>query len=284
MGEPVLRQGQWWQQRADDVWLRWNSWSQKWEEQDRSPPPATPTDAQATATQQAYEIEPYRSPVPLSRTLLLLLSIAFVVDVIAVAAGVSERSLLGRAQRGGIVTPAQAEANDTRVMVIGFTQAALFLVTMPIWLLWFRRTYRNLPALGARNLRFKPGWAVGAWFVPFLNLVRPVRMTTDIWQASTPAMDVAPGTPWGSQSSSPLIGFWWAAWLIANYASNIAIRLSFGGDDLDSLAASSLAWIVADSVSATLDVLAIVLVCRITSRQEQRARKLATAGTLVGSP
>lgn len=283
MTEPVLREGQWWQQRNDNVWLRWNPWNQKWEEQDEPPPPASPHDAQPVPPQQTYEIEPYRTPQTVSRTLLILLGIALGLDMIAVGAGLAERSLLVGAQQGALVTPSEAKANDTRMMAIGFTQTALFLVTIPVWLIWFRRAYRNLPALGARNLRFTPGWAVGAWFVPFLNLVRPVRITTDIWQASEPAMNEAVGTPWGSQPSSPLIGFWWAAWIVANYASNIAIRLSFSGDDLDSLAASSLAWVVTDSLNVILDALAIALVWRITSRQERRASKLAAAGALTGS-
>jgi hypothetical protein len=60
----------------------------------------------------------------------------------------------------------------------------------------FRRAYRNLPALGAESPRFSSGWAVGAWFVPFLNLVRPKQIMDDIWRASDPALPAHPGAAW----------------------------------------------------------------------------------------
>jgi serine/threonine-protein kinase len=38
---------------------------------------------------------------------------------------------------------------------VGAVQAGWFLVTAGLWLAWFRRAYLNLPALGARRLRFR---------------------------------------------------------------------------------------------------------------------------------
>ena len=56
---------------------------------------------------------------------------------------------------------------------VGALQATWFLVTAGLWLAWFRRAYLNLPALGARRLRYRPWWAVGAWLLPVFSLFRP---------------------------------------------------------------------------------------------------------------
>src|SRR5664279_2860174 len=41
--------------------------------------------------------------------------------------------------------------------------------------MWFHRAYRNLPTLVNGQLLTTPGWAVGSFFIPFLNLFRPYQ-------------------------------------------------------------------------------------------------------------
>ena len=94
----------------------------------------------------------------------------------------------------------------------------LFVVWMGVHgllIAWTRRLYRNLAPLGARGLRFSEGWAVGAWFVPLLNLVRPKQILNDIWRASEPGTG---SDGWQHNRVSPLLHWWWAAvvggWLL----------------------------------------------------------------------
>ena len=54
------------------------------------------------------------------------------------------------------------------------------------FLVWLHRAWTNLLALGREPLPYSPGWAVGAWLVPFLNLVRPKRMMDIVWRGSDP--------------------------------------------------------------------------------------------------
>src|SRR4029450_13039173 len=78
---------------------------------------------------------------------------------------------------------------------IGAVQAAWFLVTAGLWLAWFRRAYLNLPALGARRLRFRPWWAVGAWLLPVFSLFRPQQVLNDVWRDSDPRPPPRPAPP-----------------------------------------------------------------------------------------
>ena len=97
---------------------------------------------------------------------------------------------------------------------VGLVQAAWFLVTAGLWLAWFRRAYLNLPALGARRLRFRPWWAVGSWLLPVFSLFRPKQVLNDIWRASDPDLPPRPGptpgasAPWPSCSA----GGGWPSW------------------------------------------------------------------------
>lgn len=53
------------------------------------------------------------------------------------------------------------------------------LLLLVLFCLWLHRAYQNLAGL-ERSLRYVPGMAVGAWFIPFLNLVLPLRAIWDM--------------------------------------------------------------------------------------------------------
>jgi hypothetical protein len=80
--------------------------------------------------------------------------------------------------------------------------------------------------------RYGVGWAIGAWFGPILNLRRPKQIANDIWRATN-----APADP----GISPLLTLWWAAFLISNWASQIAFRTALSGDTPEELQTASLA-------------------------------------------
>lgn len=62
------------------------------------------------------------------------------------------------------------------VIVIAFTAVVefpVYILTVVFFLIWLNRSYKNLTPLGAQDLAYSSGWAVGYWFIPFVNLVRP---------------------------------------------------------------------------------------------------------------
>jgi hypothetical protein len=50
-----------------------------------------------------------------------------------------------------------------------------------------------------------PGWTIGAWFIPLVNLVAPRRLVLDIGRASS--------TSWEETRDTTLVNLWWAAWI-----------------------------------------------------------------------
>ena len=67
----------------------------------------------------------------------------------------------------------------------------IFAITSTVFLVWFGLSYRNLSFLGARDLVFTPGRAVGWWFVPLACWWKPYAALVEIWHASDPT---APAT------------------------------------------------------------------------------------------
>ena len=109
-------------------------------------------------------------------------------------------------------------------------------------------------------LRYAPGWAIGAWFVPFLNLVRPVQIVNDVRRL---------GAPDRLRDSRALVGWWWATLL----GSRLAIWVFVGsgspdndGVDLDALRSVAVGAIICMVIDLVAAVLAVAVVLSTTRR------------------
>lgn len=203
-----------------------------------------------------------------------LLVITIAVHLVAIAFDLLERGVIADIQSGH-VDLAAANASDTRQRAAGILQLVALVLTAVAFLFWFRQAYRNLPSLGVRKLRFKPGWAVGAWFVPFVNLVRPKAIANDIWRASDPEREPQ-GMRWIEWPVSPLLHWWWGLWLLAGFVQRVASRSS-NRDDLSAQESADLADAAGLGLGIVAAVLAILVVRRVTDRQ--RAALAARAPT-----
>jgi serine/threonine-protein kinase len=173
---------------------------------------------------------------------------------------------------------------------VGAVQAAWFLVTAGLWLAWFRRAYLNLPALGARRLRFRPWWAVGAWLVPVFSLFRPKQVLNDIWRASDPDLPPDQADTWRRRPVAELLGRWWLAFLASVLVRSITTEAVHAAADLmllgllpeqfESFQPSAGMQVLADLLTVLCGLLALRVVRRTTARQHDRATRLAATGAI----
>ena len=172
---------------------------------------------------------------------------------------------------------------------VGLVQALWFLVTAGLWLAWFRRAYLNLPALGARRLRYRPWWAVGAWLLPLFSLFRPKQLLNDIWRASDPELPDQSDS-WRRRPVAELLGWWWLAFLAsvlvrsitteAVHAAADVMLLGLLPEQLDRFQPSAGMQVLADLLTVLTGLLALRVVRRTTARQDDRAARLAGTGAL----
>jgi len=207
-----------------------------------------------------------------------LLAAGMVADLLGAGSTLLEVNLLNRAKSGEIITPVQAENNDARQALVGLCQAAVYLGSAIAFLMWFHRTHRNLRALGAKNLKYSPGWAVGAWFIPILNLFRPYQIMAEVWRGSDPMPLTTQSSYAGRGAVSPLLGWWWALWIIMNVVNQIAFRLSMHAETLDLLLPGSWATVVGDLIGLPAALLAIMVVRAVDANQQRRYRLLRRQG------
>ena len=223
------------------------------------------------------------------RAVVVLLVLVIVVDLAAVASSIAELSLLDRVDAGEAVSDAELEDNDDRQAAVGLVQTLFLIATAVFFIRWLRLAYRNADVVAPGVRRYGHGWAIGAWFVPFLNLWRPKQIVNDVWRAGDPS-----GSPQGA-ALSPLLNLWWAGWIVSNVLAQVAVRLSLDQDTVEELRTADAWYIASDAFDAVVALLAILVVRRITRRLEERGAVMpeipsgwappqAPAGSGAGSP
>lgn len=210
----------------------------------------------------------YRSNATLTRAVATLLWINVAIAVVAIWSTLKEISLLEAISEGQQISMAEAEASDNRQFRVGMVQIAAYVLTAVAFLVWVYRTNRNTGALGLGELRFTPGWSVGWWFVPVMNLFRPYQIVSELWERNAAAVPASP---------QPALGLWWGFHLAGALLGNLSLRLGLDAQDADALLTSSWTVLGSDACTIGAGVLAAHLVRTIQRGQEQEAGAPAPA-------
>ena len=133
------------------------------------------------------------------------------------------------------------------------------------FLFWFRRAYGNAQALGLRGAH-SPGWAVGAWFVPILNLFRPAQIAFEMWRHA------------GKDLTGPtsIVGLWWTGFLVYNFGRRIGDAMLQARDD-DMHRTALKVMLLADFAGVVGLCLAIVMIRRLGKAHEAMQIRLSAA-------
>jgi hypothetical protein len=230
---------------------------------------------------------PYSSPERAGRWVKGLFVAIVVLSAVTAVSLSFQVDLLSHIARGAGYTEAQVAANDLRQRTLGLVQLLLIPGASVAFLIWFHRVHKNLPSLGSTKLAFTPAWAVGFFFVPIFNLFRPVQAMREAWHGSDPgrweggASPAGPDDPAGTATPA-LIGWWWALFILSNMASWASTRMSLfpGERTVAMLQATSYVLILDELLSIPAAAFAILLVARLTRRQNSRAELIRQSGGL----
>lgn len=194
-----------------------------------------------------------------TRFLRIMLWVSLVVSILALVSDFMQMRLLD----AGMFTQAEAAANDSRQQIVGILYLAAFVVTGFAFLKWIYRCNANCHGFGAQGMRFTPGWSIGFYFIPFLNLYKPYQAMKEIWKVSTNPSD------WQNVPGASLLGIWWALWLISGIAGQVSFRMALQADSITTLQASTGAAILSEFLDIPLILAALSLVAAIFAKQEQ---------------
>jgi hypothetical protein len=189
-----------------------------------------------------------------STVALAFLIISALLDAVSVAAGLFQVQLLTRIRDGGDFSEREVALNDLVIALIAFAQIWVFILLVIFFCRWMLQAFRNVVATQPAGVSYTPGEAVGSFFIPFVNLIRPYRAMKELYEAS-----MEPG-----QASEGIVRMWWASYLLMGFTGNISARLAWNADEASELIASTWASVVSDAVSVPSALLAAYLVRRVS--------------------
>jgi hypothetical protein len=164
---------------------------------------------------------------------------------------------------------AAANASDHQTSAIATAELVVLVIAAVSFIVWFHRAYTNLFMLGAIQLRRGPGWAIGGWFVPILNLWRPKQIANDIYRGSDP--EHPDQQPTWSEPVTPLLHWWWALWIFSGLMSRIDASKWTSGASLRRLRSAAGLDIATEVTSIVGACLAIAVIYTLTKRERERA-------------
>jgi len=203
-----------------------------------------------------------KDPRGITTFLVVMLWLFFGMEIISIVSDSLEIGLLQQAE----ITDDQAAMNDMRQGLVAIVYLVVFLITGITFLVWQYRACKVSRSLGAHGLKYSPGWAVAYYFIPILCVFRPYQVMRETWQVSLNPRD------WDFQPGTPLLGWWWALWLLSGFVSNLG---GLGGDSVSEVQAFIFAdycAIASSAIGLPLCIVLITLIRKITAQQMQHIR------------
>ncbi len=186
--------------------------------------------------------------------------------------GIAQATLAGRP-----VPLSEGELFDTLSVALTVVHLTVRLATAVAFITWLYRAYKNVPTLGAGDTKYTAGWAVGAWFVPILNLFRPYQIVREAWDAGESYVAGEDADRIVRPAGHALLGWWWGTWILSGIVGQVAVRMSLSARGPQEILAATHLGLANEIIALPCAFLAIAVVLRLTARQEAREEALASA-------
>lgn len=79
--------------------------------------------------------------------------------------------------------------------------------------MFFYRATNNLYKANLQNLTYTPGWAVGWFYIPFVQIVMPLLVANQMWKGSVAIKNKDNNSNWKNNGISPWILVWYISFI-----------------------------------------------------------------------
>lgn len=169
---------------------------------------------------------------------------------------------------------------DLMDALVGLAQLGLFIGTVVIFLLWFRRAYANLHRMGIGYLKHKESWSIWSWIVPIVSLWYPAGIMGEIW-TETGEQNRKLNTGVAPAEGKFMIGIWWTLFIIGNIIGRFILRTLFKDETLEDLIYSTQLTLWSDGLQVLEGAALVYVVWAIGKMEAGMARGVVEHGGTV---
>ena len=113
---------------------------------------------------------------------------------------------------------------------------------------------------------------IGAWFVPFINVVRPYSMMKEMWIESSKLIY---GQTYNLVQNKKIIISWWTLWIISGIAGRVLWKQSMRAETIGEILRSTQISVIAGGLDVLLTIITIMMI-RKYSQMESKLEEIET--------
>jgi heme/copper-type cytochrome/quinol oxidase subunit 2 len=222
----------------------------------------------------AVPIQPAQPARGLAKAVTILLGIQIAILAGLTLAAVNYRSEAQQFFDEGSVFSVQEviDAEDLYDAVNGITVLSGIAIAV-LMIIWSFKTSKWAQAQGA-SMRFGPGWAIGAWFIPIANTVLVFLVLNDLYRYAEPGLPRPIGDHHRGRSGTNLLWGWLAGLITGAVLLNVGTSLVGSEDSTQDEIMNGLTMRIIGAGAGAVAVLFLLLYVRAT-----QARVEASATT-----
>lgn len=189
-----------------------------------------------------------------SKLAIQLVICVVIMDIVGLFSNTLECQLLS----SGAFSVEDGTANDTRQQIIAVFYSITYIISIVVFIRWFRRAYYNIHQR-AEVLNYSDDWASIAWFIPIVSLYRPYQITREIFEETDQYLNKNK-PDYKEKISFTIVGIWWFFWIVNNIFSNISFRVSLSAETLDDFITASILNIINNLLGIISGIFAVLMI------------------------
>ncbi len=181
--------------------------------------------------------------------LISLILLSAILNGVAVVYGYHQYELLVSAKNGVDVNMDEAGSILVHQLMINVAQLGFRVIVGIQFLMWVYRMSHNAHCVKTGKPTSSPGWAVGCYFIPVLNMWKPYLIMKEIYEAFRQR-----------PSYSKVLPLWWTAWVLSSAVGCFTSYYMSRAETVGELLVASRWAIALDASLVFLDVAAALMV------------------------
>lgn len=208
-----------------------------------------------------------------AKAAIVMLGITILLNFLGISAGIFRLLYILKIEKGDLV-------DEDLVMKIDNIYRLLMIAHFPIalicgipFIMWFYRAYKNLLALGIKNLEYALHWTIISFFIPILNFIYPYKVAKEIWNASDPVLGLESDKKWETLGEPKIVARWWTPFILSGAINNFG-NLIFKWNNPEHTKYLTGLSLISDTMLIVAAVFAMIMIVELNKRQQAKYQSL----------
>lgn len=198
---------------------------------------------------------------------IIVICIIIIITFLLMLSDFAIMSLAKAYFKGETISIEDVRAIEFRQRLLNLFYSLSSIISGILFIVWFAKSYKNLlPRI--ENPLFSVGWAIGVWFIPFMNLIRPYNMMHEMFSEAKSFIQTRKASI-VNDLKFPLLIWWWVFYLGRNVLQLIHGYMEKSADTMVEIRNLSIYHIITCAVGIAAAVITIQMITQYLKLEDQ---------------